>query len=609
MTKIKQDIKDYAVKNKIAKKFQIFILNWYTSNGRCLPWRNINEPFKILVAEFLLQKTDVEKVIPIYKEFIYHWSSLQSLSKARISSISKVIQPLGLKYKASRLKSAANVIVEKFGGKIPEADDKLLELPGVGQYIASAVECFAFNKPKAVLDTNVIRIFNRVFEIKSEKNRPRDDPRFWSFAQTLVPANNAKEYNWGLIDYGALVCKSKEPLCGECVLHNMCIFYKKMKFDTKKHMGNKNINLTAVDLFAGAGGLSLGFEDAGFKVIFAVENDVYSAETYRMNRNRGNSEVILSDISQINFTDTLKKFRLKRGEINILLCGPPCQGFSFSNMKTRTADNPKNHFFREFLRAVKEIYPKWILFENVSGIVNFEKGKVIEIINAELRNLGYLCTWDIINSADYGVSQVRKRFFLIGNRMRIRFLFPQPSCGNGRKPYVTVHDAVSDLPLLDNGNNVDSLEYRYNGSKLTDYQREMKKEWRKNYCLNNCITRNNDLIVKRYKYIPRGGNWQDIPNFLMRNYKNKKNCHSGIYKRLKWSEPSIVISNFRKNMLIHPEQDRGLSVREAARLQSFPDWYIFYGRLGSQQQQVADAVPPLLAEILGDRIKKYLMEG
>ncbi len=373
-------------------------------------------------------------------------------------------------------------------------------------------------------------------------------------------------------------------------------------------MREENLNLRAVDLFAGAGGLSLGFENAGFEVVFAVENDIWNAETYRMNRNGKNREVILSDISQINLTDALKKFRLKKGEIDILLGGPPCQGFSFSNMKTRTIDNPKNHLFRQFLKAVKEIYPKWILFENVSGIVNFEKGKVIEIINSELRNLGYLCTWDVLNSADYGVPQMRKRFLLTANRLGIKFSFPKPAFGNGKKPCITVKDAISDLALLKNGNNIDSLPYCYNGSKLSNYQRDMRKDWGKNYCLNNWITKNSDLIVKRYKFIPPGGNWQNIPAYLMKNYKNKSNCHSGIYKRLKLDEPSIVISNFRKNMLIHPEQDRGLSVREAARLQSFPDWYVFYGRLGSQQQQVVDAVPPLLAEILGNRIMKYIIE-
>ena len=357
-----------------------------------------------------------------------------------------------------------------------------------------------------------------------------------------------------------------------------------------------HLNGTAVDLFAGAGGLSLGFEEADFIVIFAVENNIYSAETYKANRNKRNTELIFSDISKISFKDILKKFGLKKGEIDILLSGPPCQGFSISNTRTRTMDNPQSHLFKEFLRAVKEIYPKWILFENVSGIVNFQKGKVIEIMNAELDRCGYLCTWDILNVADYGVPQLRRRFFLIGNRMGIKFSFPQCTHGTGRKPYITVRDAISNLPLLENGNKIDSLPYRYNGSKLSKYQREMLKSWNKNYCKNNYVTKNNDLVMNRYKFIPPGGNWQDIPDYLMRNYKNKKNCHTGIYKRLKWNEPSIVISNFRKCMLIHPEQDRGLSVREAARLQSFPDRYIFYGTSGAQQQQVANAVPPLLAK-------------
>lgn len=373
-------------------------------------------------------------------------------------------------------------------------------------------------------------------------------------------------------------------------------------------MKEMNLNLTAVDLFAGAGGLSLGFEQAGFKVVFAVENDVYSAETYRVNRKARNTELILSDISKINFIDILKKFGLKRGEIDILLCGPPCQGFSIANMKTRTMDNPQNHLFKEFLIAVKEVYPKWILFENVSGIVNFERGKVIEIMNAELGKRGYLCTWDIIDVADYGVPQTRRRFFLISNRIGTKFSFPLPTFGAGRKSHITVHDAISDLPLLENGNRIDLLPYRYNGSNLSKYQREMRRGWKRNYCLNSWVTKNSDLVVSRYNFIPSGGNWQDIPNYLMINYKNKDNCHGGIYRRLKWDEPSVVISNFRKNMLIHPEQHRGLSVREAARLQSFPDHYIFYGPLGSQQQQVANAVPPSLAEKMGNNIMKYLRE-
>lgn len=216
------------------EEFQTVALNWYRQNGRHLLWRDTNDSYKIMVAEFLLQRTDVEKVKVVYKEFILRWPTVQLLSKEEVSSISKVIQPLGLRYKATRLKSTAKAVVKKFGGKIPETEEKLLQLPGIGRYIASAVECFAYNKPKAVLDTNIIRILDRVWGIHSEKDRPRDDARLWDTAQALVPHNNAREYNWALLDFGALVCKSRHPLCGECVVQNMCMFWKRRNFGAKK---------------------------------------------------------------------------------------------------------------------------------------------------------------------------------------------------------------------------------------------------------------------------------------------------------------------------------------------------------------------------------------
>jgi A/G-specific adenine glycosylase len=217
--------------NKVIREFQTAIVNWYAQKGRHLPWRDTDDPYKILIAELLLQKTDVEKVKVVYEKFMRLWPTVQLLSKEDVSTISKVIHPLGLKYKASRLKATAEAIVRKSDGKVPETEDSLLKLPGVGRYIASAVECFAFNKPKAVLDTNIIRIFNRVFEIYSKKDRPRDDIYLWNMAQRLVPPNNTKKYNWGLLDFGALVCKSREPVCSDCILHNICLLWKERKWE------------------------------------------------------------------------------------------------------------------------------------------------------------------------------------------------------------------------------------------------------------------------------------------------------------------------------------------------------------------------------------------
>lgn len=372
-------------------------------------------------------------------------------------------------------------------------------------------------------------------------------------------------------------------------------------------MEEQNIKSTAIDLFAGAGGLSLGFNRAGFNIVLALDNDADAVRTYRNNHKKDNTEVLNEDIGRVDFDNKLRELGLNKGETDIVLSGAPCQGFSASNRRTRSLNNPKNHLFREFIRAIKEIYPKWIIFENVSGIISFEKGKVVQIINDELGHIGYSCRWDILNVADYGIPQVRRRFLLVGNRIGMDFVFPSPTHGNGKKPCVTVRDAISDLPVLGNGNRDDDLPYRYNSSDISEYQREMRMDYSKDYCTNNQVSKNNDLVIKRYSFIPQGGNWGNIPTYLMMNYKDTNNCHSGIYRRLKWDEPSIVIGNFRKNMLIHPEQDRGLSVREAARLQSFPDWYLFQGGLVSQQQQVADAVPPTLAYILALLIKDLML--
>lgn len=365
--------------------------------------------------------------------------------------------------------------------------------------------------------------------------------------------------------------------------------------------------LIAVDLFAGAGGLSLGCERAGFRIVLAVESNPYSAQTYMMNRKNQDVDVIASDIHQVSHTQRLRSLGLKKGEVNLLLCGAPCQGFSIANMKTRSMSNPQNHLFEEFLRAVRELYPEWILFENVSGIVEFEDGSIVESIKSELSTLGYLCATSVLNAADFGVPQTRRRFFLVAYRCTATFSFPQPTHGRNGKHYVSVRDAISDLPWLKNGNRTDFLPYRHNGSRLSEYQKQMRRSWRKGYCANNVVTKNSDLVTRRYTFIPPGGNWEDIPGFLMKNYRNLRNCHSGIYRRLKYTEPSVVISNFRKCMLIHPSQKRGLSVREAARLQSFPDDYLFYGPLGYQQQQVADAAPALLVREIGRKIAECIL--
>lgn len=202
----------------------------------------------------------------------------------------------------------------------------------------------------------------------------------------------------------------------------------------------------------------------------------------------------------------------------------------------------------------------------------------------------------MLNAQNFGVPQDRGRLFVIGSRDHARIRMPS-EIGTP----CTVRDAIADLPELVNGASVSWMPYKDSGG--SEYSRFLRR--RLKLSSNHLVSNNSDTILRRYKYVPQGGNWQDIPNRLMRNYSDRSRCHTGIYRRLYYDLPSVVIGNYRKNMLIHPEQDRGLSVREAARIQSFPDWYEFQGSIGFQQQQVGNAVPPLLAKAVFQAILKH----
>jgi DNA (cytosine-5)-methyltransferase 1 len=351
-------------------------------------------------------------------------------------------------------------------------------------------------------------------------------------------------------------------------------------------------NYIGIDLFSGAGGMSVGAISAGVNVKFAVEIDKCAAYTYQANHPQ--TLLLNDDIRKVKINGYCKA---RKNDIKILFGGPPCSGFSTSNQKNRNKENESNWLFKEYLRITKEELPDWVIVENVKGIVETEKGFFFENIQSSLRKLGYTTNYAILNAADFGVPQIRNRVFIVGSLHGIKYKFPKPL---NQKP-ITVFDAISDLPKLRNGSSYHELDYVDGPS--TDYQATIRKKSTKS--TNNLVTDNNEIVLKRYEYIPQGGNWKDIPPKLMKNYKDFSRCHTGIYHRLKDNEPSVVIGNYRKNMLIHPRENRGLSVREAARLQSFPDAFHFYGSIGFQQQQVGNSVPPLLARAVFEQILKY----
>ena len=334
--------------------------------------------------------------------------------------------------------------------------------------------------------------------------------------------------------------------------------------------------------------MSIGAKRAGVEVALAVEYDSRAAGTYRLNHPE--TRLIEEDVCKVKQLPPIDRVN---NEPVIIFGGPPCQGFSTSNQRTRSADNPNNWLFEQYVRLIALMKPDWIVFENVTGILETEGGMFVDKVSSSFESLGYTITSFILNAKDFGVPQNRNRFFIVASRHSVRVAKPATE-----KKVVTVREAIDDLPILEPGAKECKLPYRTKASSC--FARQMRRRLRS--CRNHLVSANNEAVLARYAHIPQGGNWKDIPQKLMDNYTNVRRCHTGIYRRLKEDEVSVVIGNFRKNMLIHPTQHRGLSVREAARLQSFPDTYTFTGSIGFQQQQVGNAVPPLLAQAVFERI-------
>ena len=368
--------------------------------------------------------------------------------------------------------------------------------------------------------------------------------------------------------------------------------------------------LLAVDICAGSGGLSRGLRDAGFVVCCAVEKGKYPAATYRTNFPE--VEVIQDDIQRV--TAEVIRQRLQGGDLSlaVVVAGLPCQGFSESNRRTRTGANPTNHLYRDVLRMVRELTPRWFILENVAGITTLESGGFFRRMLRAFRGVGYKVSYRVLNANEFGVPQVRRRAFIVGNRLGCQFRFPTGEGHVEEEGAVTVRDAIRDLPVLRNGATADLREYRVAWEHASSYARRLRRRDLLSVT-GNIVSKNSEHVVARYKHIRPGGNWTAIPEGLLGNYGNLKLVHTGIYHRLAWTTPSKVIGNFRKNMLVHPSQQRGLSIREAARLQSFPDDHVFVGPLNDRQQQVGDAVPPFLAEAVGkavvDADAKARLEG
>jgi DNA (cytosine-5)-methyltransferase 1 len=365
--------------------------------------------------------------------------------------------------------------------------------------------------------------------------------------------------------------------------------------------------LTSVDLFCGAGGLTEGLRAAGYSARLAVDFDQQAIDTFQ--HNHPGITAVCADITGLDGERTRELAKLEKGELDLLAGGPPCQGFSLAGQ--RLPDDPKNKLFLEFVGMARELEPRAILFENVAGIQSMQGGAVVAAIQASFQDLGYTVISGLLNAAEFGVPQARPRFILIGLRDGVPTL-PSPTHRRANLdqamlfesllPAISVAEALSDLPRIEQGEGQE--EWMHESQPLNDFQAERRGHRNRGVLYNHRATRHSELIVERYSLIPQGRTNAAVPEHL----RTKK---INVY-RLSDGEPSRTVTcNFRTDLL-HPWEPRGLTVREAARLQSFDDDYRFFGNLTrkakyvTQDDQVGNAVPPLLAQALGRHIASLL---
>lgn len=357
---------------------------------------------------------------------------------------------------------------------------------------------------------------------------------------------------------------------------------------------------TVVDLFCGAGGLSEGFRQAGYTVVAGSDYDPAAGRTFAATHPE--STFFAGRIQDLQVSHILKATGLKKGELEVLVGGPPCQGYSVYN-HGRGVDDPRAGLFREYLRIVKGLMPKWLVMENVSGLTSIANGGIIREIEEGMNALGYKVKWEILKAELYGVPQERRRIVFIANRIGAPIAHPAPTHGPGLKPLVTIWDAISDLPRLENGDTQGVSEYQTPPD--TAYQDALRRG--ASVLANHSSSRLSRVNMDRMRHIPPGGSWRDIPFDLLPAgmQKAKRSDHTKRYGRPRKTDLSCTIltkCDIHWGAYIHPEQDRSLTVREAARLQSFPDTFHFLGSRTEQYVQVGNAVPPLLGKAIAEAL-------
>lgn len=389
-----------------------------------------------------------------------------------------------------------------------------------------------------------------------------------------------------------------------------------------------------LDTFAGAGGFSLGFQLAGAELVGAIESDSWASETFKFNHPE--AEVIKADITELSDEEILKHF--EHLEPTVLLGGPPCQGFSICNKNNGDPKDPRNSLFEEFIRVGRLLKPEVMIMENVPNLIKARtasKELVVDIIISELEELGYHAQYKILEATDYGVPQIRRRLVVIATKKKIDDPFPARTHAvnlNGDlfdsqlEACPTLWDAISDLPNIEAREGSEEMEY--SSTPKNSYQSILRGD--SNLLHNHKAMNHSKRLVERFASMQWGDSTSDVPDHLKPLKRNSTEISDKVYdqnnRRMHPDKPCHTVpASFYANF-VHPYKNRNFTAREGARIQSFPDWYVFKGkptvvshkllnregRLNEthlcQYNQIGNAVPPLMAKAIAQHLISKLGE-
>lgn len=352
-----------------------------------------------------------------------------------------------------------------------------------------------------------------------------------------------------------------------------------------------------VDLFAGVGGLSYGFSQLDeFSIVMANEIEKDISKAYSLNHPDVN--MINCDINDL--TEEVIKKAIGDQVIDIVVGGPPCQ--SYSTLGKRQMDDRAN-LFMQYKRILSIIKPKAFVFENVTGILSMDGGKLFKNVQRGFAELGYELKYQVLNALDYGVPQVRERVILVGFLGENKFEYPVPTHGDGKLPYVTLREAIGDLPVIGSGESNNS----YMTEPTNDFLRFVRKDGA-TVATEHSAPKNGAHLIKIMQTLKDGQSKDDLPEDI-----RPKSGYGNTYAKLWWDRPSTTITrNFAcpsSSRCIHPRDSRAMSIREGARLQSFPDDYQFYGADGMKRLEIGNAVPPLLSVAIAKQMLQAMEEN